>query len=595
MHIHQNKLMKCFRHSVAILAIIIFTPPAWSSTKDRIGEKLADVKVTTLDGQAVNLLDYHTGKMFVIAYTGVGCPIAGRYAPRLEQLLKDYGKDGLHIIGINANPQDTADKVRDDIKELGITFPVLLDHHQQLTRQLDAKTTTVVFLVDKAGVIRYRGMIDNQYVLGAQRHKASRKYLEKAIRSVMKSKPVEVTRTAAPGCVITRIAPESTSERITYSSHIKRIIQDNCVACHRPKQVGPFSLTSYESVRGWSAMIHSVIMDRRMPPWNAAPEFDGTFVNERRLPEKDKQALLDWIANDMPRGHEEEDPPDKKFSRLWRIGKPDKVYTVKKGFSVPAEGVVEYQYFSIPTKFKKDKWIQAMEARAGAADVVHHILAFIVDPNGPRTQNSKLGLEDGYLCASVPGDTPSIFPKGRAKKLPAGHTIVLQVHYTTNGKKRKDKCKLAMVFSDDPVEEEVRTRGIYNLTFKIPPGDPDYEVRSEHTFKEDTQILGLYPHMHFRGKSWKYVAHYPDDTKKTLLDVPRFDYNWQESYILNKPITLPKGTKLECIAHFDNSDKNLVNPDPTEEVKFGEQSWEEMMIGYVDYITLADGGSQGTD
>jgi len=575
---------------VATAAILTFTASVWPSTLDRIGEKLKPVELTTLDGKTVNLLDYHTGKVFVVAYTGVGCPIAGRYAPRLEALMTKYAKNGLRIVGINANPQDSADTVRDDIKELGITFPVLLDHHQELTRQLDAKTTTVVFLIDKAGIIRYRGMIDNQYVLGAVRHKASHKYLEKAIKATLKSKLPYVSRTAAPGCTITRIKSESTTDKVTYSSHIKRIIQDNCVACHRPKQVGPFSLTSYESVRGWSAMIYSVIVDQRMPPWNAASEYDGVFSNQRSLPDEDKQALLSWIANDMPRGDESQDPPDRKFSRLWRIGKPDKVFTVKRGFRVPTEGVVEYQYFSIPTKFKKDKWIQAMEARPGAADVVHHILAFTVDPNGPRQQNSQLGLEDGYLCAAVPGDTPSIFPKGRAKKLPAGYTLVLQVHYTTNGKKRKDKCKIAMVFTDEPVEEEVHTRGIYNLTFKIPPGDSDFEVRSEYTFKEDTNILSLYPHMHFRGKSWKYIAHYPDGSTKTLLDVPRFDYNWQESYILKEPIMLPNGTKLECIAVFDHSDKTLVNPDPTVEVTFGEQSWEEMMIGYVDYVSVADGG-----
>lgn len=583
------------RLCAAIVVVVASSSQVWSSTEDRIGEKLADVELKTLDGETVKLLDYHTGKVLVIAYTGVGCPIAGRYAPRLEELKGKHGKNGLEIVGINANPQDTAAAVRDDIQELGITFPVLLDHNQALTRQLDAKTTTVVFVVDQGGVIRYRGMIDDQYVLGAQRHKARNKYLERAIRSALKSEFPEVTRTAAPGCVITRLTKETAPEKFTYSSHIKRILQDNCEECHRPQQIGPFSLQSYESARGWSAMIHSVITDGRMPPWNAAPDFDGTFVNERRLPEADKQALLSWINNDMPRGNPEEDPPDKSFSQLWRIGKPDKVFTMADAFDVPPDGVVEYQYFSIPTNFKEDKWIQAMEARAGAADVVHHILAFTVDPKSRGRQNSQLGLEDGYLCATVPGDTPSIFPAGRGKRLRAGHTLVLQVHYTTNGKKRKDKCKLAMVFSDTPVDEEVRTRGIYNLGFTIPAGDPDYEVRSEHTLAEDTQILSLYPHMHFRGKAWKFLAHDPDGTTRTLLDVPTYDYNWQESYILKEPVRLPKGTRIECIARFDNSKNNLVNPDPTIDVRFGEQSWEEMMIGYIDYVTPVTAGSGGTD
>jgi len=576
---------------------IVFTgvSQARASTIDRIGEKLADVKLTTVDGKTVNLLDYHTGKLLVIAYTGVGCPIAGRYAPRLEALKTKFGAKGLEIVGISANPQDSADDVRDDAKELGRSFPVLLDHDQMLTRQLDAKTTTVAFVVDKGGIIRYRGMIDDQYVLGATRHKARHRYLERAVRAAMHAKFPEVTRTAAPGCVITRLKKEADPETITYASHIKRILQENCQNCHRPKQIGPFSLRSYESARGWSAMIHSVIMDGRMPPWNASREFDGTFVNERRMPDEDRQALLTWISNGMPRGNPDEDPPDRKFSQLWRIGKPDKVYTMKKAFSVPADGVVEYQYFNIPTHFKKDKWIHAMEARAGASDVVHHILAFTVNPNNAKVNYSQLGLEDGYLCATVPGDTPSVFPVGRGKRLRAGDTIVLQVHYTTNGKRRKDKCKIAFVFSDEPVKEEVRTRGIYNLTFTIPAGDPDYEVRSEYTFDEDAQLLSLYPHMHFRGKAWKYLAHFPDGTTKTLLDVPTYDYNWQEAYILKKPVRIPKGTKIECIARFDNSKGNLVNPDPTKDVRFGEQSWEEMMIGYIDYVSAADPTSSGTD
>lgn len=561
----------------------------WAATtllgnpRDRIGEKLEDVTLRSLTGESVQLLSFQKDKVLVIAYTGLGCPISGRYAPRLEALNNELAAKGVSFVGINANPQDKPDAITAEMKELGITFPVLQDSEQLLTKQLDAQTTTIAFVVAKDGTIRYRGMIDDQYTLGAQKEKPTNKYLERAIRSVLAGKEPELAKTVAPGCLITRVQPDKAAEKVTYSSHIAKIIQDNCQSCHRPQQIAPFALTSYEAVQGWSAMIHSVVERDRMPPWNADDEFDGHFANERKLSETDKKMLLAWIEDGMPRGKPEEDPAPRKWPDQWRIGKPDKVYSMKDAFDVPAEGIVQYQYFFIPTDYRKDMWIQAMEIHAGAADVVHHVIAFTVDPN-KRVDNSRLGLDDGFLCATVPGDTPSIFSPGQGKKLSAGHTLVLQVHYTTNGKKRKDKSQIGLIFAKDTPKQEVRTRGIYNLSFSIPPGDSNYEVRSSHTFTAETDILSYYPHMHFRGKSWDFIATYPDNTKKTLLSVPKYNYSWQESYILKEPLRIPAGTKIECIARFDNSSENFVNPDPTKTVKFGEQSWDEMMIGYVDYV-----------
>ena len=564
-------------------ATLVAPHRAAASPKDRIGEKIENVTLLDLDGNEVKLLDYHTGSALVIAYTGVGCPIAGRYGPRLEALSKKLARKGVKFVGINANPQDSAEKIAAEVKELGITFPVLRDVDQALTKQLDAKTTTVAFLVAKDGTIKYRGMIDDQYAIAAQRDKPRNRYLERAIRAVLAGKDPFTYRTVAPGCLITRIESGAKSASVTYSSDIARIVQENCQKCHRPQQIAPFPLMSYASVRGWSAMIHSVLTENRMPPWNAHSDFDGQFINERKMSDADKSMLLAWIENGMPRGNPDEEPAKKSWPGLWRIGKPDKVFTMKKAFRCPPEGTVEYQYFSIPTNFKKDMWIQAMELRPGAADVVHHILAFTVDKDG-KSDMRNLGLEGGIFVAAVPGDVPSIFPEGRGKRIKAGSTLVLQVHYTTNGKSRKDKSKLGLIFADKPVTEEVLSRGIYNRNFKIPAGDPNYEVRADHTFTEDTLILSFYPHMHFRGKDWRFVAHFPDGTERTLLFVPKYDYNWQESYVLKEPLLVPEGTRIECIAHYDNSADNFLNPDHTIEVGYGEQSWDEMMFGYMDYI-----------
>ncbi len=574
--------MKQVRTLVALAVSICCCTQVWASTKDRIGEKLADVELTDLQGKPVSLLDYHSGKVLVIAYTGVGCPISGRYAPRLEALAQKYKKKGVHLVGINANPNDAPEKIAAEAKELGISFAILKDHTQALTRQLDAKTTTVAFVVDKDHIIRYRGMIDDQYAVGVQRDKPRNKYLERAIKAVLRGKQPFVSRTAAPGCLITRLNPNKADHSVTYSSHIAAIVQNNCQQCHRLRQIAPFPLTTYEEVAGWSAMIHSVLTDDRMPPWNASREFDGAFANQRRIPDADKQMLLSWIEAGMPRGNPEEDPEAREWPKNWRIGKPDKIYKMPKSFQVPAEGVVAYQYFRVETKFKKDKWISAIEAQAGAEDVVHHILVLVDDGSGSNSQSA--GLDGGFLCAMVPGDTPSIFPPGTAKRLPAGATLIFQVHYTTNGKKRKDRSRVGMIFTDEPVEREVQTRGIYNRFFEIPAGDDNYEVRAEYKLPESTEVLALFPHMHFRGKDWKYIAKFPDGREQVLLDVPRYDFNWQESYILKTPLYLPKGTTLQCVAHFDNSDANFANPDPTKTVSWGEQTWEEMMIGYFDHI-----------
>ena len=564
--------------------LLSFAIAVGATPVDRVGERLSDVTLRTLDGKDVSLLSLHTERILVVAYTGVGCPIAGRYAPRLEKLYKKYGSRGVRFVGINANPQDSAAKIRKEMEELGVTFPVLMDRDQALTRQLDAKTTTEVFVIDESKVIRYRGAVDDQYNIGAQRRSAKTKYLELAIKDVLKDRDPFTTRTAAPGCLITRVKPVKSSQDITYSSHVARIVQDNCQKCHRKGQIAPFPLTTYEEARGWSAMIHSVLEEGRMPPWNAAHSLDGVFLNERLMPEADKKALLAWIDNGTPRGNPDEDPPTKSWPRGWRIGKPDKIYKMGKAFSVPAEGVVEYKYFTIRTTFRKDKWIQAMEVKAGAEDVVHHIVVMVAEPGqGGRPQGN--GIDDGFLCATVPGDIPSIFLPGMAKKLPAGADLIFQVHYTTNGKKRRDQSSVGMIFTDEPVEKEVSSRGIANMGLKVPAGADNHEVRAEYTFLRDTDLLSMYPHMHFRGKSWKFVAHYPDGREETLLDVPRYDYNWQESYILRVPKRMPAGTTLECIAHYDNSAANFVNPDPTIDVRWGEQSWEEMMIGYFDYVT----------
>lgn len=481
-------------------ALILGGPAAiYASPVDRIGEKIEDVTLRTMEGKSVQLLSYHTEDLLVVAYTGVGCPIAQRYGSVLEKLSSRYAKKGVRFVGINANPQDDAAAITKEAKDLGIEFPILKDQDQALTRQLDAKTTTVAFVVDKDRIIRYRGMIDDQYALGEQRSRPKNHYLKLAIKAVLDGEQPKTSRTAAPGCRITLSSTASAkTETITYASHIAGIVQDNCQQCHRAGQIGPFPLSSYEQVRGWSAMIYSVLDNGRMPPWNAHPDYDGVFINQRALAPRDKKMFMDWITGGMPRGNPDQDPPEKEWPKGWRIGEPDEVLSMRTSYSVPKKGPIDYRYFTVNTSFKEDMWVKAVEAVPGAPEVVHHILVYVVPSDDKDFDPRSIGL-GGYLAATVPGDTPSIFPKGAAKRVPAGAKLVFQVHYTPNGKRQKDKCSVGMVFAKEPAEREVITESIYDLSFSIPAGEPNYEVTASHTLDKDIMLLSLFPHMHYRG------------------------------------------------------------------------------------------------
>ena len=285
----------------------------------------------------------------------------------------------------------------------------------------------------------------------------------------------------------------------------------------------------------------------------------------------------------MPEGDPNDLPPPKEYSPGWMIGKPDVVLTMPREFSVPAampKGGIPYQYFTVDTNFKEDKWVVAAECKPGSPEVVHHIIAFIV----PSGVDFSPGIQDApVLAGTAPGDMPLRLPPGAAKKIPAGSKIVFQMHYTANGCAQTDRSSLGLILAREPPKYVVRTEGPLNPAFEIPPGDPNYEVEVTFPFRQDSLIFGFMPHMHLRGKDFKYELIHPDKKTETLLWVPRYNFNWQTFFRFAEPVKAPKGSKLHCVAHFDNSAKNPSNPDPTKPVTWGDQTWEEMMIGWLDF------------
>jgi peroxiredoxin len=553
-------------------------------------ERLRAIELVGADGSARALGELvpglGRGEVVVLAFTEVGCPIAGKLAPRLARLAQEFGARGVRFVGIDASAQDSLEEIARESEELGRSFPVAKDARQELARALDARTTTEVFLFDGAGRLAYRGAVDDQYSLGAARPDPTRTFLIGALHSVLAGNAPELAETEAPGCVLTLLPPSELSAPVTYAKDVAPILQRRCQGCHRPGEVGPFALTSFDEAKGRAKMIASVVEGGSMPPWNADARFDGVFANQRRLTPGEKTTLLAWIEQGTPRGNAADEPAPPRWPEGWSIGTPDLVlqpeYDMHKqplppeGFAVPREGVVDYQYFTAKTSFPEDRWIQAMEVAPGAPDVVHHVLVAIQRKDGGIDEKS-------YLAVYVPGDTPSVYPEGYAKRLPAGATLVFQLHYTPNGKARTDRSSLAMVFAKEPPLFEVVTDGVANERFEIPPGASAHEVRESLVLGEDTGVVALFPHMHMRGKDFRYVAHMVDGSELELL-FSHYDFLWQESYILPDPLLLPAGTRLECIGHFDNSKENPNNPDPTQAVRWGDQSFEEMFIGFFDKV-----------
>jgi hypothetical protein len=368
----------------------------------------------------------------------------------------------------------------------------------------------------------------------------------------------------------------------TFSKDVAGILQQRCVACHRAGEAAPMPLITYQDVRPWAKAIKQAVLQRKMPPWLADPHY-GTFINDRRMPERDVQTLVAWADGGAPEGDPKLTPRAPHFETGWNIGKPDVVIDIGTDFEVPAEGTVVYQYFTVPTNFTEDKWVEAAEVRPDKRAVVHHVIAFLQEPNAPNGQRQMGNLLVGY----APGEQPLRLDPGTAKLVKAGSKIMFQVHYTPNGKPAQDRSYIGLRFAKEPPKYRAITTNSMNRGFVIPPGDPAYQVKSTWTAKQEVLLVGLMPHMHLRGKDFKYTVVYPDGREEVLLSVPKYDFNWQLQYELKSPIALPEGTRIDCVAHFDNSANNKYNPDPGKEVKWGDQTWEEMMIGWFTYTVPA--------
>ena len=390
-------------------------------------------------------------------------------------------------------------------------------------------------------------------------------------------------------------APKTSAPTVTFQRDVLPVLQKNCQGCHRPGEAAPMSFLSYKETRPWAKAIREAVLKGKMPPWFADPHV-GKWANDRSLSKADIETLVQWADNGAIEGDVKDGPAPRTFVTGWNIGNPEYVVEMPIEYHVPSTGTVEYTYFVVPTGFTEDRWIHAAEARPGNRRVVHHIIAFVREPGNKWLQDARPGepyvikKENGkrtetnaggeFLVGYAPGSMPEVLQPGQAKLIKAGSDIVLQVHYTADGKEETDRTRVGFIFSKEQPKERVMTIASGTDKFAIPAGDPNYRVDASLSLVKDVKVTALLPHMHLRGKDFEYRFVYPDGRTEKVLSVPRYSFSWQLSYYPEKPLLLPAGTKVDCTAHYDNSANNPNNPDPNIEVRQGEQSWDEMMLGF---------------
>ena len=539
-----------------------------------VGRLVADAPFTDTTGKPGRLSDFKSHKFLIVAFTNTTCPLCKKYAPSLARTEKEFAAKGVAFLFVNPTPTD-------EVTSPPFAGRYVHDKTGALTAALGAKTTTEVVVLDAARTVVYRGAVDDQYGLGYALDAPRSAYLVAALSDLLAGKTPAVTATTAPGCEL-EIAPAAPTA-ITYHARAERIIQANCVTCHRAGGVGPFALTTYAQVSAYKAAIKRVVEAGTMPPWTAAPPPPGTptpWVNDCSLTAPDKADLLAWLAGGLPKGDPADAPLPRNFDSGWALGKPDAVFQLPREVKVKAEGVVPYQNLVVHTNFDEDKWVRGVEVQPTARQVVHHVLVFTM----PK-ESTKPNEADGFFACYVPGNNLLVYPDGYAKKLPKGTSLLFQMHYTPNGTAATDRTRIGLTFAATPPKHEVYTSSLVNDKFLIPPGAADFKIEAKMAaLPFDAKVLAFFPHAHVRGKAARYEIKRPGGELTTMLDVPRYDFNWQFVYRYADPPPLPKGTAMNYVAWYDNSAANPANPDPSVFVKWGPQTNEEMHLGYLEYV-----------
>ncbi|MDI9410873.1 MAG: redoxin family protein [Bacteroidia bacterium] len=569
-----------------------------------IGRYVADSSGDDLAGKKTSWRSGRGERLTVIALTSVTCPLCKKFAPSLARIESAFLDRGVKFVYVNVSGLDSTEAMRKQVADLGFKGLYLNDRDGAIAAALGARTTTEVFVVDAGNTLVYRGPVSDQYGVDFTLDAPRQRLLESALEASIAGKAPGIAALASPGCAIEPKQASSTSAvagspAVTYARDISRIMQNNCVECHRAGGPGPFALDSFEAVSKRASMIRAVTQEGTMPPWFAAPMHgaDGAtkpspWSNDRSLTDAEKRAIVAWIESGKPEGDRAELPAPRTFADgVWRIGTPDAIVQLPKPIAIKADGFMAYQTVVVPTNLAEDRWVKAVQIVPTDPSVVHHVLVFALDEadaQNPRVRR-RLAAEEagGYWAAYVPGNDHVIHGPGFARRLPARSSLLFQIHYTPNGTATSDQMKLGMVFANEPPRHVVRTASIADRSIMIPPGAPNHRESAQVRIPADARILAFMPHMHVRGKAYRYELEPADGGgRRTLLNIPAYDFNWQLRYELREPLAVEPGATLHGTAWYDNSAGNPANPDPTKTVRWGPQTVDEMMLGYIEYYLV---------
>lgn len=559
--------------------LAVFAPSDVEGAK--IGEEAPLLEFKDIRCLSRNLSDLGESKGYALVFLNATCPVAQRYLPRLEELHKKYAAQGIRLVGVYNSQEETPKDIAAHALAAGLSFPIVWDEEQKCTLALGVERVPQVVLLDGARRIVYSGRIDDQYRTGGVQPRVGRHDLAEAIDELLSGKPISVPETAVDGCRVTAWRLPSFDHPVTFHEHVETILQKRCQGCHHEGTPAPFGLVTYDDATAQGEMLAEVVRDGRMPPWYAHASY-GEFANDPTLSREERDLIAAWVHAGMPKGDASKAPQPIEFAKTqWRIGEPDLVLTMKKPHPIPAIGYIPYKYVFLPPAFSEDTYVEAIEIRPHNRAVVHHCNAFYVD-----ALTMKAGTNT-FITGYVPGGIPFTLTPGLAQRIPKNSVIGLQIHYVTTGKEEESTISIGFRYARGTVQKTTHFMLLDPRDISIPPGDPFYEMKARKKMEQDSTLLGLFTHMHLRGRDMTFFAHYPDGKHETLLQVPNFNFEWQIGYICPQPPRekrIPAGTEMEAIAHFDNSAFNPFNPDPKYTVPYGDQSYDEMFNGFIFYV-----------
>lgn len=537
-----------------------------------------------LDHQgAFRQLSYHwkddQTKAIVLFSHGVGCPLVRKRYQQLHTLAASYAPKGVSFWLLNANAQDAYQDLQREAEDFEVTLPILDDDTQEVARRLGIERTAEAIVIDTETLrMVFRGPVDDRLGYESEKPEATRHYLVEALEAHLSGKEPNTPEASGPGCQIHFGAWEKHQQQpIDYRSEIAPLIQEKCVRCHTDGGIAPFAFTSHQKLEGWSDMMQEVLLTQRMPPWQADPHH-GTFRDDLSLSAGQKQTLLHWIALGAPQGGGEDPLATSLRPKLdWHLGEPDHIVAIPTQ-SVPAEGIIDYRYLTMDLPFEEDTWITGADVLPGDRQALHHVIAFILPPEGERRRYRR------WLTGYAPGVEASRFPSNTGVLVRKGERLLLELHYTAYGKAVQDQTQLGLYLADGPIEHRLQTGIFIDHSIEIPPHHRAFPWSRTEDIREDIILYSMNPHMHFRGKAMRFELEHPDGRRENLVSVPHYNFNWQHTYVLDQPLRVPRGSKLHLHAQWDNSDRNPSNPDPSRRVGWGEQSFDEMFFGTFQFV-----------